>query len=165
MKQTNRFLARNIFRQEQELPFGKIVAFTDGTTGWMATPQGVMNMPPEILRQAQGELFRHILALSVAHQDVSKKVNAVGENAVEISGMGQTVKVDFDPATGLMAKLSYKEGPGEVTEIYSDWRETGGIRMPFKGAAEQNGNKVADGNVSEYRFNTGATAADLSKKP
>ena len=26
--------------QEQELPFGKVIAYTDGKTGWLATPQG-----------------------------------------------------------------------------------------------------------------------------
>ena len=165
MKQVNRLLGRAMFRQEQELPFGKITAFTDGNSGWMATPQGVMNMPAEVLHQAQGELFRNILALAFAHQDASKTVNAVGDNAVEVSGIGQSAKLEFDPATGLIAKITYKEGPGEVEETLADWRETGGIRMPFKFTVEQNGNKVADASVTEYRFNTGITAEELGKKP
>ncbi len=54
MKQTVRFVAPNHYRQDQELPFGKVIAYTNGTTGWLSSPvQGTMLMPPDILKQAQ----------------------------------------------------------------------------------------------------------------
>ena len=53
-------------RQTQELPFGKIVAFYDGKTNWLASPQGTMEMPPPVLRQMQGEKMRSFFELLLA---------------------------------------------------------------------------------------------------
>ena len=38
-QQNNQWVAPNAFRQEQVLPFGKIVAVFDGKTGWLQTPR------------------------------------------------------------------------------------------------------------------------------
>ena len=167
MKQTNQYLAPSIFRQEQEIPpVGKITAFTDGKTGWMATPQGIQNMPGEILKQAQGESFRQMESLALSGRDGSRTVNALDDHTVQISSSdGQSVKLELDPATGLPAKETYTQGPAAVVETFSDWRDAGGVRMPYKIVIEQNGRKLGDVTVSEYRFNTGLKAEDLSKKP
>ncbi len=158
------------FRQDQELPFGKMVVYTDGKTGWLASPQGTMAMPPNILKQARGDLFRELPALMLSTRDASRTVNAVGDNAVEISGGGVSVKLEFDPATGLPSRQSYREpgptgAPSEVVETMSDWRDAGGVKMPFKIVLEQGGKKAGEAVVSGYQFNTGLKAEDLAKKP
>jgi zinc protease len=167
MKQTNRYLAPSTFRQEQEIsPVAKITAYTDGKTGWMATPQGVQNMPGEILKQAQGELFRQMESLTLSARDGSRTVNALDDHTVQISSSdGQSVKLEFDPATGLPMKETYRQGPAEVVETFSDWRDAGGLKMPFKVLIQQDGRKLGEVTVSEYRFNTGLKVEDLSKKP
>lgn len=158
------------FRQDQELPIGKIVAYTDGKTGFLITPQGTIPMPAEVLRQARGDLFRVLPTLMLATRDAGVAVNAVGENTAEISGGGASVKVDFDPSTGLPSKLTYQEpgqngAPSDVVETMSDWRDAGnGLKMPFKIALEQGGRKAGEGTVASYQFNTGLKAEDLSKK-
>ncbi len=165
MRQVIRLLLPNQLREDQVLPVGTIVVYSDGKTGWLSTPQGVMNMPGEVLKQAQGEMFRDLVGLMLSTRDASRTVNAVGENTVQISSAdGISVKVDFDPATGLPARDTYQE-MGEVVESYSDWRDTAGIKMPFKGTIQQDGKKVGDVTVSAYQFNTGLKAEDLSKKP
>src|SRR5438045_9697987 len=80
IKQRNLYVAAGHFRQEQELPFGKVIAYTDGKAGWLATPQGVMPMPAPVLKQAQGELFRNLLHVILADRDASLKVNATAKN-------------------------------------------------------------------------------------
>ncbi len=40
MKERNRFLAPAYFRQDLELPFGKVATYSDGKIGWQAAPQG-----------------------------------------------------------------------------------------------------------------------------
>ncbi len=157
-------------RMDQTLPVGKIVAYTDGKAGFLITPQGVMGMPPEVLRQARGDLFRQLPPLMLAARDSALTVSAAGDNTVEISGGGLSVKVDFDPATGLPSTLNYQEpgqngAPSQVVETMTDWRDAGGgIKMPFKVALEQGGRKVGDGTVSAYQLNTGLKAEDLSKR-
>jgi hypothetical protein len=158
------------FRQDQELPMGKIVAYTDGKTGFLITPQGQMAMPAEVLRQARGDLFRTLPALMLASRDAARTVNAVGDNSVEVSSPGISVKIDFDPATGLPSKFNYQEpgqngAPSQVVETMSDWRDAGsGVKMPFKIGLEQDGRNAGEGAVSAYQMNTGLTAQDLSKK-
>ena len=105
MKQTVRYLAPGHFRQDQVLPFGTIVAYINGDAGWLSTPQGTQDMPAQIVKQAQGEVFRNLITLMLSDRLAGRTVNAVSANAVEISGGGQVARLEFD-AAGLPAKLS-----------------------------------------------------------
>jgi zinc protease len=170
VKQVSKYLAPGRLRQEQELPFGKITAYTDGKSGWLATPQGVQAMPAEVLKQAQGELFREPFALMLSDRDPSRTVNAVGENAVEIAANGLSVRIEFDPGTGLPAREVYTEpgqngAPAETADIFSDWRDVGGIKLPFRAIQQENGMKMLEMSVSEYKMNSGLAEAELSKRP
>jgi len=171
VKQVSMYLAPDQLRQEQELPFGKITVYTDGKSGFLATPQGVQSMPAEVLKQALGVLFRQHSALMLSDRDASRTVNAVGENAIEISASnGLSVRIDFDPGTGLPTREVYTEpgqngAPAETADIFSDWREVAGIKLPFKAVQQENGVKMLEMTVSEYKINSGLAAAELSKRP
>ncbi len=170
IKQVNMYLAPGELRQEQELPFGKIIAYTDGKTGWMSTPQGVQAMPSEVMKQAQGEIFREPYSLLLSDRDPSRTVNSIGENTIEIAGGGLSVRIDLDPATGLPARQMYTDigsggAPAQTTDIFSDWREVGGIKLPFKAIQQENGMKTLEVTVSEFKINSGLTTAELSKRP
>ncbi len=145
-------------RQEQELPFGKVTVYSDGAAGWLATPQGVQAMPGVVLEQVKAEsarLLPRLLAGAAA--------NAVGPAAFEIGG----VKVEIDEATGLPKKLSYRSPgtPGEVEEVLADWRDAGGLKLPFAITMNQGGAKMAEVAVKEYTLNSGLKAEELAKKP
>jgi hypothetical protein len=129
-----------------------------------------MTMPAPVLKQAQGEILRAWFALMLSDRDASRTVTAVGPNAVEISGNGQNVRVDFDEKTGLPLDEVYKEtgmggAPSEVKETFSDWRDVDGIKLPFKVMLEQGGQRAGEVTISEIKLNTGITAEELSKKP
>jgi zinc protease len=171
LQQTVLYLAPNHFRQDQHLPFGTMVAYMDGKTGWLSSPQGVMMMSGEVLKQAQGESFHRIASLVVSDRDPSRTISAVDEHTVQVvSADGQTVRLEMDPGTGLPAKQIY-QAPGiggttnEVVQTFSDWRPTAGFMMPYKSQLMQAGKKIADVTVSEYKFNSGITEAEISKKP
>jgi predicted Zn-dependent peptidase len=172
IKQVNMYLAPGELRQEQELPFGKVIAYTDGKTGWLSTPQGVQPMPAEVMKQAQGEIFREPFTLMLSDRDSARTVNAIGENTIEISTAsgGFSVRMEFDPATGLPAREIYTDigsggAPAETTDIFSDWREVAGIKLPFKAVQLENGMKMLEATISEYKVNSGLAAAELSKRP
>ncbi len=170
VKQENRWMASGAIRQNQSFQGMSIVAFTDGKSGWMAQPQGVMAMPAPVLKQAQGEIFREWLGLVQSDREPSRTVSAVGPGAVEISGGGQSVRVEFDEATGLPLRQIYQEtgmggAPSEVKETYSDWRDVNGVKLPFKVSIEQNGKNSGEAVVSEIKLNTGLSVDELSKKP
>ena len=173
VKQLSRWMAPGILRQDQVAPIGTIIAYSDGKSGWLALPppQGLIPMPAPVLKQAQGEIFREWFSLVLSDRDATRTVNAVAPNAVDIStAEGESVRVEFDEATGLPMRQMYKETgmggpPSEVKETYSDWREVSGIKLPFKALIEQNGKKSGEAAISEIKLNTGIKADELSKKP
>ena len=128
-------------------------------------------MPPEVLKQAQGEMFRRLTGLVLADRDTSRTVSAVDDHTIEITGGdGQSIRLEIDASTGLPAKESYQApgiggAPTDVIQTFSDWRDTGGFKMPFKTLMEQGGKKIAEVTVSDYKFNTGLTASEIGKRP
>jgi zinc protease len=170
IKGQSRFIAPAYIREDQEYPFGKVIVFTDGKSGWMQTPQGNTAMPAPLLKQAQSEMFRDLLHAILADRDPSVQVNAISGDTVEISSAdGHNIKLRFDPSTGLPASEFYQEtGPGGVTQmedVFSDWRDAGGLKMPFKVATQQNGAAMRESVYTEFKFNTGLKVEDLSRKP
>jgi zinc protease len=171
MKQQIRWAAPSYFRQDQVLPIGTIIAYSDGKTGWLSMPQGVIPMNASVLKQAQGEILREWVTLVLSDGDATRTVSASGPKSAEISTAdGDSVRVEFDDATGLPARVVYKEagmggGPSEVKETVSDWRDVDGIKLPFKVLMEQNEQKVGEVAISEIKINTGIKPEELSKKP
>jgi zinc protease len=174
VKQLNRYILSGQMRTDQDTPIGKVIVYTDGTTGWLMSPQGSGPLPPVVLRQVQGEAFRNlphiILSDRLADRDAATKVNATGPNAVEISTAdGLSATIEFDAATGLPAKLTYRETsggqPASIEQSYSDWRDASGIKVPFKTTILQDGKPAGSAIVQDYKFNTGLKPEDLSKKP
>ena len=45
--------------------------------------------------------------------------------------MARAFSLVVDEKTGLPSKIIYQGGQGPVEQIYSDWREVNGIRLPF----------------------------------
>jgi predicted Zn-dependent peptidase len=171
IKQTNQWIAGAdaAYKQTQELPFGKVIAYSDGKTNWLSSPQGTMDMPPPVLRQMQGERMRSFVALLLADRNPQMTVSAVDANTITVTPAGgDSVRIDLDPATGLPARYSYQsvgpQGPTNVMLMPSDWREVNGIRLPHKFVIEQGGQKFAEG-TSTWTLNSGLTPEELSKKP
>jgi zinc protease len=167
VKQTNSFLTPSSMRQDIELPFGKQSIYTDGTAGWMAGFQGMQTLPPQAVKQARAELFRQIALLAVSDRDPNRTVNYAGEGTLEISSKdGESVRLEVDEKTGMPAKTSYQEGgQGTVSQIFSDWREVNGIRLPFEWTTLQGDKKFASVKIDNYKVNSGLTPEVLSKKP
>ena len=167
VKQTNTFLAPSSLRQDIELPFGKQSVYSDGSAGWMAGMQGMQALPPAVVKQVRGELFRQIALLAMSDRDANRTVNYTGEGTLEISSKdGENVRLEVDEKTGMPAKTSYREGgQGTVSQIFADWRDVNGIRLPFEWTTMQGDKKFATVKIDSYKINSGLTPEVLSKKP
>ena len=171
MKQTNLWAAPDTFRQESQLPFGRMVVYSDGKSGWMSTPQGVRPLPGPQLKQIREELFRNYFRLLLSDREADRTVTSPEDGVIEISDQsGNSVKLFVDAKTGLPAKEVYAEeqpgGPaGSVEEIFDQFEEFGDIKVPRKIIVNQNGRKFAELAVEEYKFNSGLKPEDLGKKP
>ena len=170
VKQRNMFVAPSSFRQEIELPVGKVVTYSNGQSGWISSPQGVQAMPEPVLKQVRGELFRDFFSLLLSDRDPGRTVNAISDSQVDIANKdGESVRLTLDDKTGLPAKMTYQEtgmsGPTGIEESFGDWREVHGVRVPFAVTITQGGKKYANALVQEYKINSGLTLEGISKKP
>jgi zinc protease len=163
--QRSLFLAPSYIRQEQEMPDGKVIAFTDGASGWQTSPEGIVPMSADVLKQAQDELSRRLVHLMLADMNASLMVQAE-KNSVSIARpSGDTIRIEFDDVTGLPVREFYHAaGDGEeVVQTFADWRNVDGIKMPYGITFEQGRKKVAGAVVDEYKFNTGLKPEDVSR--
>jgi len=169
-RQTNRWVAPEHLRQDNQLPYGKMTAYSDGKTGWLVSPQGAGPLPPPMIEQVRGELFRIYPRLMLSDRIPGRTVNYAGSGVLEISSGGFAVRLFVDESTGMPIKESYrsagKAGPaGEIEEVYGEFREIDGVKMPFKITVTQNGEKFAEADISEYKINSGLTVEEISKRP
>jgi hypothetical protein len=165
ISQTSEWLAPNHFRQENILPFGKIATYSDGAKGWAAAPQGTVPIPPAQLAQVNFEVFRLLFRLPLGDDRV---VSAAGQKLTVSDKDGRSVTLTLDPATGLPLSESYVapgSGGAAVEEVYSDWKESGGIKTPRVITISQAGKHFADVTVTGVTFNSGLTAEQITKQP
>jgi zinc protease len=167
--QTIQWVAPSAFREENVLPFGKITTFSDGKSGWAATPQGVGALPDAQMKQIEFENFRIWPALMLSDSNPDRVVADQGGGKIEISDKaGHSVLLAFDPATGLPASETYAapgNPNGSIEEVYSGWHDVSGLKLPGKITLSQGGHHYADIAVNDVSVNKGLTVEQLSKKP
>jgi predicted Zn-dependent peptidase len=151
-------------RQEISMPFGTMVTVFDGEKGWMTSPQGTQDLPESQLKEVRSEFFRSHFHLFLADD---LKVQFMGEESLEDKKVdvilisdpaGNQLKMYVDLVTHLPLKESYQGttmmGPGNVEEIFSDYREVSGVKTPFSITSLANGQKMAETKILEVNFNT-----------
>ncbi len=167
--QNEQWVAPSHFRQENVLPFGKVSTYSDGKTGWSSTPQGLTALPPAQANQIAFEAFKNWFSLLTSGGNADRTVNDTGGGKVEIADKaGHSVTVTFDAASGLPATLAYAapgNPNGSVEEVYADWQDAGGVKLPRKVTMNQGGKHFADVTVTSAAVNTGLTLEQISKKP
>jgi len=168
--ETDRWMAPSHFRQDSVTPSGRISAYIDGESGWIATPQATGALSGVQLKQVQGDEFRAFFPMLLSDRMVGRAVKAVDDGAVEISDKsGQVVTLVTDPETGLPRSALYSTvtatGEVAVTETYSDYREVGGLKLPFHISIMAGGRNYAEVTVKSFQANTGLQVKDLEKQP
>jgi zinc protease len=171
VKKTIRWVAPNYLREEDELPGMKATVYTDGETGWLAQGQQSTTLAGPQAKQSKGELFRSYVGLLLSSRTEGRTVSAIDASTVEIGDKdGNVARLTFDPQTHLPARLSYAAvsvagSPPNVQEIYSDFRDVDGLKIPFQVSMTNGGNPYGDLTVSDFRINTGLKLEDLQKRP
>lgn len=170
-KQTTRWLTPSHMRQENELPFGKMAMYFDGTIGWLVSPQGSMPLSGPVLKQARGQVFRNLITMLSSDSDADRTVNDAGGGVVEISDkLGNLALLSVDGKTGMPLMLSYQSvqasGPSnKVDEVFGDWKEVAGVRLPHKITIRQGERVAAEVTIQQWTLNSGLKADDVSKRP
>ncbi|HEV3467837.1 MAG TPA: hypothetical protein VG148_00840 [Pyrinomonadaceae bacterium] len=139
-------------RQERTLPFGRIATVLTPGGGFFVLPRGVGEIT-DVQRAEYEKLFSlSPLAILRARRAAGFTAAAAGagkagEAAVELVDVafgGVRARLGVDPATGRVLSLSYRgrgdQGAfGQIVRTYSDFRDAGGLTLPFKTAGTFDG--------------------------
>lgn len=149
---------------------GKKVSQTqalDGETGWMQSDGVTIDVPKEAVAEMREQKYAEDLDRLGFLKDKGIDLTALGESKVgDRAGVGvlvkskghRDVKLWFDKESGLLVKReqrvldsgSGKEVPQEV--VFSDYRETDGVKHYRALAAYRVGKKVIEAKVVEVEF-------------
>jgi zinc protease len=169
--QTDRWVAPTVFRQDSSFPAGRVSAYTDGKVGWISTPQGWGALTGAQRSQVFGDLFRVYYRLLLSDRLEGRTVNAIDDSSVQITDTtGQVTSVEFDPRTHLPKREAYDTqqaagAPIYSEDLYEDFRDVGGIQVPFKITINQGGRKFCDVVVKDYKINTGLKPLEIARRP
>jgi zinc protease len=169
--QTDKWIAPTLFRQDMTMPAGRVSAYTDGKVGWISTPQGWGALAGVQRSQVLGDLFRVYYRLLLSDRLEGRTVNAIDGASVQITDTGgQVTSVEFDPRTHLLKRVAYDTQQAVGASIYSedvygDFRDVGGIQVPFRVTINQGGRKFADVVVKDYQINTGLKPLEIARRP
>jgi zinc protease len=159
-------------------PMGEMAQGYDGAAGWIRTPQGVRDIPAAQLGEFEAGRFRDTIHILQNIDNPAYTVQSMGQAeeqgkpaevvAVSDPKRNLQVKLYIDPEANLLVKKVYSGAfmgaPGEVEEIYSDWREAGGLKMPHAVTLNQDGKKRGSQKVTELKVNPGVPE-EAYKKP
>ena len=160
------------YRQDQEMPFGKLSVYFDGKSGWIHGPQGQLTNHPLVMRQAGGEMFRFPFRLALSDRDTARTVGLAGDGALIIADTKWklVVELEMDESTGLPTTMIYEnlqiKGPAvRVEETFQEWRDVDGIKVPWRTSVVQAGRPFSEILLVECKFNSGIKPEELSKRP
>jgi zinc protease len=168
--QTDRWVAPTVFRQDSTFPAGRVSAYTDGKVGWISTPQGWGALTGAQRSQVFGDLFRVYYRLLLSDRLEGRTVNAIDDSSVQITDTtGQATSVEFDQRTHLPKRVSYDTeqaagAPIYSEDLYDDFRDVGGIQVPFKITINQGGRRFSDVVVRDYKINTGLKPLEIARR-
>jgi hypothetical protein len=157
-----RVLPDRVF-SSQKLPFGEIVTVVDGTTGWMRGPQGVQDLPPSMLADAEAERMRDVLwvlthcgELSLQTMDPVTEGDASFQRVFVASDVVKDWVLYFD-ADGMLAGMDYQgtdeQGPASMAVRYPTFMEVSGIKVPATIEVRREGEPFLTGTVTSVEVN------------
>ncbi|MDZ7262197.1 MAG: hypothetical protein ONB05_08850, partial [candidate division KSB1 bacterium] len=144
-------------------PMGEMSMVLMGDDGWMKSPQGTMPLPETMKKNLKENISRDPVYLFAYAKDV--QVQYLGEKtfgegkaiALLVTGKEGTFHLYLDPATYLPTGASFHtigmQGPADVEEFFSDYRDVAGVKLPFKTLTNANGEKASEVTVKEIKTN------------
>ncbi|MEM8961666.1 MAG: pitrilysin family protein, partial [Acidobacteriota bacterium] len=153
--------------QTMTLPFGTMQQLYDGGKAFVVSPQGAQQLPPAQAAELQLGIDRDLIVVLQQRNDdgvtmvAGEPVERAGIQVipVQIQRAGDTVTIEIDPQTGQVKSLAYDgrhpitQAPARLTEVYDDYRESGGVVLPFASRLEADGETVIETVVEQIEIN------------
>lgn len=154
-------------KQVFELATGKRIQVLNGQTGWKKSGDVTTGLSELEKREMKRGLFRDTINLFKQFESENISTQYFGEEVVggdtlfvlQIKNKsGDFLNIYVNSKTYLIDKKSYQGGPeiavlATLQEIYSDYREVDGIKIPFHIVVKANGRKFIESKVVEAELN------------
>jgi hypothetical protein len=156
------------FRSESKMPAGVVTQVFQNGRYWVQGPNGVREQPGPVANEMRANIQRDSIGLLLGLLD--KRLAAVRIPDVDVDGRkmpavevkGPTMPpltVVFDPVTALPVRQRYKvvsgrgAAPSDTEEEFSDFRDVGGIKVPFRATIRVNGAVTLKRTVHKVEYN------------
>ncbi|MBI4445469.1 MAG: insulinase family protein [Acidobacteria bacterium] len=154
-------------RTEISLGPQQVVQILNHDKGWLVLPGGAQPAPPHILRQLQISFEKDPLMLlkmglqkesAVRQMDPLSVAGRPVGRLLLFTPLGREYQIHFDLESGRLTRVSYKtvNEAGQETEAYDefeDFREVGGIQVPFTLHSYHAAQKVLTQKITRLEFN------------
>lgn len=155
-------------RSELQLSMGTIVQTFDGTTGWGGMAG---NLQETTDRFKQQQLYGIDLLRSLGKPGYTARllpdaeVDGKPAKVVELADAnGHVTRFYLDPQTNLVSKVAYEAEGVKIENVYSDYRDVAGVKVPHQTKISQNGQPFLEVKLSEVQVNVPVDEG-LFKKP
>ncbi len=160
-------------RQETQTPLGASVKVVNGESGFVQLGPLARPLSGSLLAGARRRLRRDLVSLLrrrgdegfVAVYSGAGEVDGIPVEVVDVQLDGDPVALGIDAESGRLRSLSYgssfMDRRADVRQVFSDYREVGGLVLPFTTTSTLNGRPfrqltvgsiVVDGEVDEALF-------------
>jgi zinc protease len=153
-------------RQDVVLPFGTLVTVITPDDSFRDTPQGVQPLPDSQKEDTLKGMRRDPVFLLKARGEEGLVVASMGPEEfggttaemLHVEYMGDTMALAIDPESGLCIGMRFQGkdftgAPGEMVQVYSDFRDVDGLQVPFKTVSTYNGDPFLSSTLSEVSVN------------
>lgn len=165
LKATSLRILPDVLREQQVRGPVTLTFYVDSKSGWVSTPKGNQEMPPEMQKQMRDNASKSLTSILAELPKQQNSAVAAGDGKVQIKTAGGPATLKINPATGEIESLSYTDEDGPMTEMFSDWRAVDGVKVPFKTEMTKDGKPFANAIAEEVKINTGLKPEELSKQP
>ena len=163
------------FRIDATTPAGRLVQVFSSGKYWVEDSNGVRDAPESMAALIRGNVQRDTVPLLLALND-GKIAASLGETAedgrkmpvleVALPGSGPLTLI-FDPVTALLTRAKYRmsnpAGDVNVDEIYSNYRDVNGLKVPFTTEVRRDGAPAVQRTLRKFEFNVPVDSALFNK--
>ena len=146
---------------------GEMSQILNGNQAWIVSAQGKRPAPDQIKEQIQTNLWHNVSYLYANADQEGLKVQQLGMEQVDgancevlyITPKGMRgFKLFLEATTHLPVKMSFQGismmgAPAATEQMFSDYREVGSVKLPFKFVTNQEGEKAQEALASEILIN------------
>lgn len=164
-------------RLDIQTPMGEVTQVLNKDKGWMASPQGIMDLQgsqiEELRKQAQFDPINvlRLLASGKATAQYVGDIDLEGKTVFDVLVTleeGAILHMYVDPAdhrvVGNMRRTTTNEGPADVTEIFSDFRDVDGVMVNFASVQRTPQKRISSVTTTEVKMNP-TVDLDVFEKP